>query len=328
MINKKLRPNKYRDIAYRGISVLNAVLLVLLLLALPTACSDWNDPTPVDVNPQHIKEQHPELWARYMESLRVYKQERPHYITYASFGNAAEKLVNEGNYLRSLPDSLDIVTIANSENITVYDREDISTLQEKSTRVLYLADYAAKMPELTDAAALGTWLDKAVATATELNLDGFAFNGLPAYSGTDAEQAARKEAAKLIVSKLKSAGKMLVFEGDLAFVDAADLDKLDYAVLNTADITTAANLKIQVGALLDAYPALPKEKLLLAAKIGNTLVNEENVKVDAVPDMTNRVVSLGPLGGLAIYALGDDYYAPDMNYSVCRKAIQLMNPSM
>ncbi|UVQ23072.1 hypothetical protein NXX60_01720 [Bacteroides thetaiotaomicron] len=45
-------------------------------------------------------------------------------------------------------------------------------------------------------------MDKAVATATELKLDGFAFNGLPSYGGTDAEQAARKEAARLIVSKL------------------------------------------------------------------------------------------------------------------------------
>ena len=33
------------------------------------------------------------------------------------------------------------------------------------------------MTELADAAALSTWLDKAVATATELKLDGFAFNG-------------------------------------------------------------------------------------------------------------------------------------------------------
>lgn len=207
-----------------SINKLYSGLFLLLILILSASCSDWNDIEAVDIDPQHAKDQNPELWARYMESLRIYKQERTHYITYGSFDNSTEQPKNEGAYLRSVPDSLDIVTLANSENINAYDREDIPTLQEKSTRVLYLVDYAKKMTELADAAALSTWLDKAVATATELKLDGFAFNGLPSYGGTDAEQAARKEAARLIVSKLSAFGKTLVFEGDPAFVDAADLD--------------------------------------------------------------------------------------------------------
>lgn len=326
MINRNLKQQKCKDIILHYISVLNMALLVLLTLTLPTACSDWNDIEPVNIDPQHPKDQNPELWARYMESLRVYKQERPHYITYGSFNNGAEQSKNEGAYLRSLPDSLDIVTLANPENITSYDREDIPTLQEKSTRVLYLVDYAAKMTELTDATALGSWLDKAVATANELHLDGFAFNGLPLYAGTDAEQAARKEAARLIVSKLSAVNKMLVFEGDPAFVNANDLDKLDYVVMNTAGIESAVSLKIYVANVISTY-ALPKEKLLLAAKMGTKIVDEENVKQDAVTDMIGRVVSLGPLGGLAIYALGDDYYQTSMNYQSCRTAIQKMNPS-
>lgn len=326
MINRNLKQQKYKDIILHYISVLNMALLVLLTLALPTACSDWNDIEPVNIDPQHPKDQNPELWARYMESLRVYKQERPHHITYGSFNNGAEQSKNEGAYLRSLPDSLDIVTLANPENITSYDREDIPTLQEKSTRVLYLVDYTAKMTELADATALGSWLDKAVATANELHLDGFAFNGLPLYGGTDAEQAARKEAARLIVSKLSAVNKMLVFEGDPAFVNANDLDKLDYVVMNTAGIESAVSLKIYVANVISTY-ALPKEKLLLAAKMGTKIVDEENVKQDAVTDMIGRVVSLGPLGGLAIYALGDDYYQTSMNYQSCRTAIQKMNPS-
>lgn len=303
-------------------------LLLLLVIVMTASCSDWNEPTPVDINPQHVKEQNSELWARYMEVLRIYKQEHPHYIAYGNFDNGVEQPVNEGNYLRSLPDSLDIVTLANPENITAYDREDILILQEKSIRVLYLVDYVAKMADLTDVSALGTWLDKAVATATELKLDGFAFNGLPSYGGSAAEQVARKEAAQLIVSKLSTAGKTLVFEGDPAFVDAGDLDKLNYVVLNTAGIESAVNLKIQVKNVLETYGTLlPKEKLLLAAKTGSTLIDEENMKQDAVSDMTDRVVSLGPLGGLAIYALGDGYYQANMNYRTCRAAIQLMNPS-
>ena len=290
-----------------------------------TSCNDWTDPEEVDYTTQEPKEQNPELWARYMESLRVYKRERPHYIAYAHFDNG-QPSKNEGSFLRSLPDSLDMVTIANAENITDYDREDIPTLQEKSTRVLYHVDYAAKMPELANAAALGAWLDKAVATATELQLDGFSFSGVPLYAGDEAEQAARKEAARLIVSKLSATGKMLVFEGDPAFVDAGDLSKLSYIVLNTAEITDAVTLKLLVSNAIETY-TLPKDKLLLGAEIGAILTDENKNKLNAVTEMTNRIVSLGPLSGLAIYAIGKDYYSAETNYPVCQMAIQMMNPS-
>ena len=187
--------------------------LLLLACVLPTACSDWNEPEPVDVNINSPKDQNPELWASYMQVLNTYKQSK-HYIAYTRFDNSPEKPVNEGSYLRSLPDSLDIVTLCNPGNISDNDREDILLLREKSTRVIYLVDYAAQAATFTDAAALGTWLDKAVAAATELNLDGFAFTGVRLYSGTDAEMVARKEAAQLIVSKLSATtggGKLLVF---------------------------------------------------------------------------------------------------------------------
>lgn len=304
-------------------------LFLLLALLLTASCSDWKDIESLDIVPQHAKDQDPELWARYMESLRTYKQERPHYITYCSFDNGIEQSKNEGAYLRSLPDSLDIVTLANSENITAYDREDIPLLQEKSTKVLYRVDYASQIDVLTDATKLGAFLDKAVTRANELNLNGFVFTGIPLYSGTETELAARKEAAKLIISKLSTAAsgdKLLVLEGDPAFVETTDIEKLDYIVLNTVDINNVTTLKLLVAGILD-NKALPKEKLLLGAKINNQISDESNVKQEAVTVMTDRVVSLGPLGGLAIYAIGDDYYQTKMHYEITRSAIQLMNPS-
>lgn len=129
-------------------------LFLLLALLSIASCNDWKDIESVDIAPQNAKDQNPELWARYMESLRVYKQERPHYITYSSFDNGAEESKNEGAYL-VLPDSLGIVTLANSENISTYDREDIPLLQEKSTKVLYRVDYASQAAILSDAAKTG-----------------------------------------------------------------------------------------------------------------------------------------------------------------------------
>ncbi|KAA3711864.1 hypothetical protein F3F94_17635, partial [Bacteroides salyersiae] len=228
--------------------------LLLLACVLPTACSDWNEPEPVDVNINSPKDQNPELWASYMQVLNTYKQSK-HYIAYTRFDNSPEKPVNDGSYLRSLPDSLDIVTLCNSSNISDNDREDILLLREKSTQVIYLVDYAAQATTFTDAAALGTWLDKAVTTATELNLDGFAFTGIRLYSGTDAEVAARKKVAQLIVSKLSAAmggGKLLVFEGNPDFIESADLEKLSYIVLNTADLTNVSELNLLIAGLPDS----------------------------------------------------------------------------
>lgn len=295
---------------------------------LMTSCEDWTDPEEVGYAIKDPSEQNPELWARYIESLRVYKLERPHYITYASFNNGVEPSKNEGDYLRSLPDSLDFVTLANSENITAADREDIPELQEKSTRVLYHVDYAKKMAELPDDAALGAWLDKAVATVTELNMDGFAFSGIPLYGGTEAEQAARKASARLIVSKLSATGKALVFEGDPSFVDAADMEKLNYVVLNTIDIERAVRLKLLVTNTLEMHTTLSKEQVILATKMNGKLADEDGKWHNAVLEMPNRVVGLGPLGGMAIYSIGEDYYQPERNYHTCRTAIQTMNPSM
>lgn len=163
-------------------------LLFLTAFLLPVACDDWNEPEIVDIDINSAKEQNPELWARYMQALRTYKQSE-HYLSYAHFDNSPEKSLNEGSYLRSLPDSLDIVTLGNSHQISDYDREDIPLLQEKSIRVLYLIDYVAHASSLTDITALNSWLDKEIATSAELNLDGFAFTGLPLYNGTDAELA-------------------------------------------------------------------------------------------------------------------------------------------
>ena len=165
-----------------------------------------------------------------------------------------KKSLNEGSYLRALLDSLDIVTLGNSHQISDYDREDIPLLQEKSIRVLYLIDYVAHASSLTDITALNSWLDKEIGyVPTELNLDGFAFTGLPLYNGTDAELASYKEKSRLIVSKFiycYGQDKLLVLEGNPAFVDEADFDKLNYIVLNTARVDQCNRFEIAVTGIL------------------------------------------------------------------------------
>lgn len=255
--------------------LLRFCLSLLAAACLLAGCSEWNETEPLELKVKGAKERAPELWTRYMEVLRDYKNSS-HFLTYARFDNGAEKPVNEGGYLRSLPDSLDIVTLAHPDRLTGFDKEDIPSLQEKSTKVLFLVDYAGMAgTELGDVSRLGAYLDKITSLAAELGLDGFAFTCNPLYSGTDAEIAARKEAAALIVSRLSSAAGAsgtLVFEGLPEALEPSDIAKLSLLVAPTADLDNVVDLKLMMAGILSA-PGISKDKVLLSASIGGEMAD-------------------------------------------------------
>ena len=101
---------------------------------------------------------------------------------------------------------------------------------------------------------------------------------------------------------------------------------MNYIALNTTDLTNVTELKLMIAGLPDSN-SLPREKLLLSARIGDQIIDEKNEKQNAVYLMTDRMPAMGPLGGIAIYSIGNDYYNPKMNYENTRTVIQQMNPS-
>lgn len=295
-------------------------LILLMVCCTFVSCSDWTETETVDTNVKKPWEQDPALWAEYTAALRAYKQSE-HFIAYTRLHNSPEEAVSEQDFMRCLPDSMDIVSLTNADNFSEYDMEDMAVMREKGTKVLYQVDYANRKEELSDAAKLGAYLDKVVASVNAIGLDGYSFTGIP-----NANHAATAEAAALIVSKLSIDGKLLVFEGDPLFVAPVDYPKINYFVLNTEKTENVLDVKLQV---LNAmgYAAVPAAKLLLAAEASAPLRDEDRTEHAAITEMSRRVVSLGPLAGLATYNIGDDYYHSDMNYKTIRQAIQTLNPS-
>ena len=108
---------------------------------LATACSDWTEVEPVGQNPSRPSEQNPELWAQYTAALREYKKS-DHTLVFASFANGAEAATSEKDCLRSLPDSLDIVSLTRADRFSAYDAEDMAVLREKGIRAVWFVDYA------------------------------------------------------------------------------------------------------------------------------------------------------------------------------------------
>lgn len=221
--------------------------------------------------------------------------------------------------MRCLPDSLDIVSLTNADNFSRFDAEDMVTMHEKGTRVLYQVDYAARKAEFADAAALKTYLDGVIAAVAVNGLDGYSFTADPLDAVATATIVATLSAAK-------TDGQLLVYEGNPLFVAEADRAKLDYVVLDTEATTDITTLKLQV-ANATGYAGIAPERLLLAAAAGAPLYDEEVVEHAAITEMAERVVSLGPLAGLAAYDIDNDYYDVDRNYPLLSDAIQLLNPS-
>lgn len=294
------------------------ILPFAALLLAAVSCSDWTEMETVDNTVSKPWEQDPALWADYTAALRAYKQSE-HYLSYARLYNSPAQATSEQDFMRCLPDSLDIVTLTNADNFSAYDAEDMAVMREKGTRVLYQVDYAGRKAEFADAAALKTYLDGVIAAVAAHGLDGYSFTADPLDAAATATIVATLSAAR-------SDGQLLVFEGNPLSVAEADRAKLDFVVLDTEKAENTTEVQLLV---LNAtgYAGIAPEKLLLAAEIDAPLQDADRTEYAAVELMARCVVEYGPLAGFAAYNIAGDYYHADRNYSTIREAIQTLNPS-
>lgn len=294
------------------------LILPVVVLLLGASCSDWTETENIDNTVLKPWEQDPALWADYMAALRTYKASE-HYLSYARLHNSPSPAASEQDFMRCLPDSLDIVTLTNADNFSAYDVEDMAVMREKGTKVLYQVDYAARKAEFSGEAALKTYLDGVIAAVAANGLDGYSFTADPLDAAATATIVATLSAAR-------SDGQLLVFEGNPLSVAEADRAKLDFVVLDTEKAENTTEVQLLV---LNAtgYAGIAPEKLLLAAEIDAPLQDEDRTEYAAVELMARCVVEYGPLAGFAAYNIAGDYYHAEMNYQTIRTAIQTLNPS-
>lgn len=278
----------------------------MLLLA---ACNA--DIEPVEQLLVPPKDQYPAQWAEYMRVLGEYKRSE-HYMIYAHFDNAPEKVVSEKNCLRSLPDSLDIVALKNP--LSQFDREDLAGLHEKSTRVLLTIDCSE--PETAVAK-----VDEALAAIAADGLDGIAIR----FTGAVTDAA--KAVGTTIAGKLDALNnKTVVFEGNPSFIGETDKDRYDFIVV---DVTAAASLfalQSEIDYLINRH-GISASKLLLATTFSATMLDESLKEQTAIPAVARCVMTCGPLAGMGLYGVNDDYYSPTVNYPQTKAAIHLLNPA-
>ena len=117
--------------------ILNLCLLSVFLLMVPVSCDDWTEMEIHDSEINGFKEQNPEQYAAYTQKLRAYKAAK-HALVYARLDNAPEVSSSEKDFLRALPDSIDLVSMRNAGRLSGFDREDMKLVRtDYGTRVLY-----------------------------------------------------------------------------------------------------------------------------------------------------------------------------------------------
>ena len=161
-------------------SIFNVCLLTAFLLTATTSCDDWTEMEIHETDVNGAKEQNPEQYAVYTQNLRAYKATK-HTVVYARLDNAPDKATSEKFFLRSLPDSIDIVSMRNADRLTDFDREDMAMVRaDYGTRVLYYVDCTP-----------GDKLNDAIASAAEAVRAG-TFDGITLASSAAVDAATLK----------------------------------------------------------------------------------------------------------------------------------------
>lgn len=291
-------------------SIFNLCLLTVFLLVVSAGCSDWTDMEIHDSEVKGAKEQNPAQYAAYTQNLRAYKATK-HALVYARLDNAPEKSVSEKDFLRALPDSIDIVSMRNADRLSQFDREDMALVRnDYGTRVLYYID-----------ASLTESLNAKIAAAADAVRAG-TFDGITLASASAMDAAT----VKVLTDALGQNKCLLVFEGTPSLLPESSRSLFDYFVL---DVSTAVGEYDIEAAVLFAtdYGRTSAEHLLLAVLPGRTLTDYGGVTRNSIAGAAHSVLQMGPLGGVAIYQISADYYDADIIYKQTRGGIQLLNPA-
>lgn len=291
----------WRQISRRCLAALTGAVLV----GLAGACSDANEPEIKDVQVNGFKEQDPAGYAAYTASLRQWKAS-DHAIVYACLDNAPEVSVSERDFLRSLPDSIDIVAMRNADRLSGFDREDMTLVRnDYGTRVVYYLDCATATAE--------KWQEAANAMRSGL------------FDGVTIASSAAPEAAQLQVLAETATGKTMIFEGSPSVLSADQIALFDYFITDASAAADSYDVELQVRMALLSVPA---SKLLLGTTPGGTLTDASGVSRNSIAGVAAAALGFSPeLGGIAINGISADYYDPDIIYKRTRGAIQMLNPA-
>lgn len=117
--------------------------LLSMLVGVPmTSCSDWTEMESIKLNEPGIESQNPELYAKYLENLKAYKDES-HKVVIASFDNKITAPACRNEHLTDMPDSIDYICLNNIFEVNAMNAAEVAEVHKKGTKVVGLIDFDA-----------------------------------------------------------------------------------------------------------------------------------------------------------------------------------------
>lgn len=265
------------------------------------SCDDWTEVESLDIHQPTIEEQNPELYAKYLESLREYKTS-DHKILYATFDNSAETATTRAQHLTVVPDSVDIISLNTPDNMPEWLAEEVAAVRrDKGTKVIYTISYQAMEAEwkaMQEAAAeeggsegegegeqepVAPENDPFALFVAQKTAEAVAYCGAHGYDGLTAAYigtqpefvvegdkelfAARQNAFMNAIKGWVESNpdKMFIFEGmPQNLIDKSILSSADYIILNTLSASSVEYLS--VAAVLASSEGVPTDRFIYAVE--------------------------------------------------------------
>lgn len=330
---------------------LASALMIAAFGASFTACDDWTEPKSVDIIYNTPEQADPVAYAKYLESLRQYR-DSDHKLAYLWFENpnAAAEFNTRAQRVDALPDSADFVVFSNPADITSSTLAEMKKArEERGIKFTYVIDFDALKLAYLEHQALATeeepysvdfldFLTDSTATALSYakNFDGImiGYNGKQTNHLTPAELTEYKFNENTFIGILndwhaRNPEMRIDFLGKPQNVANKDLVN-DCSVIFLSDSKTAnSTYGFAMAKAAASVEGVPTDRFGMVT----TFTDPADEKVGYMAD-----------GQLAVTALADwansedvkaagftnivyDFYSLPNPYPVIRGALQLLNPS-
>ncbi len=337
-----------------------ALPVIFLAAAMLAACDDWTRPEGLKLQDPDISKQDPELYGKYLNSVREYKKTM-HYVTMGWFDNSVKTPFSPSQFIDAVPDSVDIVSLLSPDDLTASEIEQMRAVQSlKATRVVYTIDcvafQAAFDARKAQAAEDGVPFEEVYTEqlqdfiASQVALLGkYPYSGLSVhYNGYSAEALSTEQLEELTAqqdiifgaigsAKEENPDKTFIMEGMPQFVvDKQALEMFDYLVIRTHTLSSIGDVE---HALQRAWvEGVPDDRFIVTV-VPLTLDPNypRGLMLDAQGEKTiNAIMHIAEWtiipaayrkAGIGIYLINEDYYNAEYDYKHVRAAISIMNPS-
>lgn len=330
-----------------------------------SACSDWTDVESITLQEPSIESQNPELYAKYLESLKAYKQSS-HLVTIVSMNNVASMPSNRSQHLTDIPDSVDYICLNNLLAVNEINAEEMVEVRKKGTKVMGLVDFDAiesaweavleaekntdsdeGETETVDEATrfinyckeeVNKQLSAANALAVdgiEANFTGYDLNSLVGEEAIAAETARQGAFFDVIADWHRGAGKEIIFKGTPQNVINKNL-LADYAYIIVNAHTAKDSNKMSYLIEMASVDGVPADRFVMG--VSTPFVDATGDEFGAFTDGSSSIVGAArwsvansttyAAAGISVDNVETDYFNNVSNvYPSVKEAIRIMNPN-